>query len=107
MFAVFPGQPELWLITIAYGLFTGFGEGAERAVISDFAAADERGTAFGWYNLVLGLAAIPAGLLFGGVWHYLGAPAAFLMAAALAVVAVVLLRTWAWPTRAPHAAAAK
>jgi len=102
LFALFPGQLELWLITVAYGLFMGFGEGAERAVISDFAAAEERGTAFGWYNLVLGLAAIPAGLLFGGVWHYLGAAAAFLMAAALAAIAVVLLRAWAWPARTPE-----
>jgi len=97
LFAVFPGQQALWLITVAYGLFAGFGEGAERALISDFAAEQERGTAFGWYNLVLGLAAIPAGLLFGGLWHYAGAPAAFLTAAGLAFVSVVLLRRWAWP----------
>ncbi len=25
----------------------------------------ERGTAFGWYHLMVGIAAIPAGLLFG------------------------------------------
>ncbi len=97
LFAVFPGQQALWLITIGYGLFAGFGEGAERAVIGDFAAEKERGTAFGWYNLVLGLAAIPAGLLFGGLWHYAGASAAFLTAAGLAAVSVVLLRAWAWP----------
>jgi MFS family permease len=97
LLAVFPGQQALWLITVAYGLFAGFGEGAERAVISDFAAEQERGTAFGWYNLVLGLAAIPGGLLFGGLWHYYGAAAAFLTAGALAFISVVLLASWAWP----------
>jgi MFS family permease len=97
LLAVFPGQQALWLITVAYGLFAGFGEGAERAVISDFATEQERGTAFGWYNLVLGLAAIPAGVLFGGLWHYVGAPAAFLTAAGLALVSVLMLRCWAWP----------
>src|SRR5262249_52382585 len=50
LLAVLPSQQALWLITIAYGFFAGFGEGAERAVISDFAAEHERGTAFGWYN---------------------------------------------------------
>jgi MFS family permease len=100
LFALFPGQSALWVITIGYGLFAGFGEGAERAVISDFASDTERGTAFGWYNLVLGLAAIPAGLLFGGLWHYFGAPAAFLTAASLAAASVLLLRAWAWPPRA-------
>jgi len=97
LFALFSGQRALWLITVAYGLFAGLGEGAERAVISDFAAERERGTAFGWYNLVLGLAAIPAGLLFGGLWHYAGAPVAFLTAAGLALLSVGLLLAWAWP----------
>ena len=59
-----------------------------------------RGTAFGWYNLVAGLAAIPAGLLFGTVWHFQGAAAAFTLAAAVALAAVVVLRAWAWPRRA-------
>jgi MFS family permease len=68
-------------------------------VISDFASDTERGTAFGWYNLVLGLAAIPAGVMFGGLWHFFGAPAAFFAAAALAAAAVALLRIWAWPSR--------
>jgi MFS family permease len=103
LFALFPGQLALWLITVVYGLFAGFGEGAERAVISDFASAAERGTAFGWYNLVLGLAAVPAGVLFGGVWHYFHAPAAFLLAAVLAACSVVLLRLWAWPGRGAQA----
>ena len=100
LFGVFPGQLGLWLVTVVYGLFSGLGEGAERAVISDFSTAQERGTAFGWYNLMLGLAAIPAGLLFGGVWHYFGSAAAFMVAAALAATAVVLLRSWAWPKSA-------
>lgn len=99
LLALVPGLHALWVITIVYGLFAGFGEGAERAVISDFASGTERGTAFGWYNLVLGLAAIPAGLLFGGLWHYQGAPVAFVTAAALSGVSVLLLLTWAWPAR--------
>ena len=97
LFALLPSELGLWLVTVLYGLFTGLGEGAERALISDFSSARERGTAFGWYNLTLGLAAIPAGLLFGGVWHYFGSPAAFAMAAVLAAIAVALLRGWAWP----------
>jgi len=100
LFALFQGQHALWLITVAYGLFAGFGEGAERAVISDFAAERERGTAFGWYNLVVGIAAIPGGLLFGGLWHYFGPAASFLTAGALALIAALLLRGWAWPRAA-------
>ena len=89
----------LWTVTIAYGLFFGLGEGAEKALISDFAAPAEQGTAFGWYYLMPGLAAIPAGLLFGAVWQFQSAAMAFFLAAAVAAVAVLLLRGWAWPSK--------
>ena len=89
----------LWMVSIFYGLLMGLSEGAERALISDYASPDERGTAFGWYHLVSGIAAIPAGLLFGVIWHVFGAAAAFLFASLLALLAIVLLRLWAWPVR--------
>ncbi|HEX9178981.1 MAG TPA: MFS transporter [Burkholderiales bacterium] len=90
----------LWAVTLPYGLFMGLTEGAERAAISDYCAAGERGTAFGWYYLVLGLAAIPGGLLFGLLWQGLGAGFAFATAGALAGLCALLLRAWAWPRAA-------
>jgi MFS family permease len=87
----------LWVVVIGYGLLTGLSEGPERALIGDFAGERERGTAFGWYHLLLGIAAIPAGLSFGGVWHYLGAAWAFSYAGLLAALSAVLLHFWAWP----------
>lgn len=89
----------LWIVSIFYGLLMGMSEGAERALISDYALPDERGTAFGWYHLVSGIAAIPAGLLFGTIWYLFSAASAFLFAGLLAVSATVLLRIWAWPVR--------
>ena len=89
----------LWIVSIGYGLFMGMSEGAERALISDYALPDERGTAFGWYHLVSGIAAIPAGLLFGVIWHFFSAAAAFCFASLLALLAIALLRLWAWPIR--------
>lgn len=89
----------LWITGILYGLLTGLSEGAERALISDYASPDERGTAFGWYHLVSGIAAIPAGLLFGVVWQVYGAAAAFTFAGLLALLSTALLRLWAWPVR--------
>ncbi|MBK7363734.1 MAG: MFS transporter [Nitrosomonas sp.] len=88
---------ELWAISVFYGLFVGLGEGAERALIVDYAHPNERGTAFGWYHLVTGLAAIPAGLLFGSLWQGYSAAVAFVVASSLALTATVLLRLWAWP----------
>lgn len=95
------GQAEqsltLWLVSIGYGLLVGLSEGPERALIGDFAGEEGRGTAFGWYHLMLGVAAIPAGLLFGVVWHYFGAVWAFSYAGLLAALSAALLHFWAWP----------
>lgn len=81
----------LWIAVIGYGLVTGLSEGSERALISIHANENERGTAFGWYHLAVGLSAIPAGVLFGALWHYWGAGTAFLCAGSLALICVVLL----------------
>ncbi len=82
-----------WLIAIALlgSLPAGFGEGAERAHIADLADPGQRGAAYGWYNLTTGVAAIPAGVLFGGLWQTAGAPTAFLTAALIGGLALLLL----------------
>lgn len=87
------GQADtLWLGALVYGLVVGFSEGSERALISVRVAEAQRGTAFGWYHLAVGLSAIPAGLLFGAVWHYASAGAAFMLAGVLALASALLLR---------------
>lgn len=84
----------LWACTLLYGLLAGMGEGSERALISLYADECERGTAFGWYHLAVGLSAIPAGLLFGTIWHYWNAGAAFLFAGVLALISALRLHFW-------------
>lgn len=99
LFGTVQSHETLWSVTLAYGLVTGFAEGAERALVSDRADPAERGTAFGWYHFAVGLAAIPAGLLFGLLWHYRSAAFAFDCAAGVAACSALLLRGWAWPSR--------
>jgi MFS family permease len=65
MLGMVEGDTGLWAISLFYGFCAGMSEGAERAIISDYALPRERGTAFGWYHLMVGIASIPAGLLFG------------------------------------------
>jgi MFS family permease len=86
----------LWIVTVLYGLLIGLGEGSERALISLYADERERGTAFGWYHLAVGISAIPAGVLFGAVWHYWNAGDAFLLAGALSLLSVLLLHFWSF-----------
>ena len=89
-------SPALWAATVLYGVLIGLGEGSERALISLYANEGERGTAFGWYHLSMGLSAIPAGVLFGAVWHYRNANTAFYFAAMLALLCVLLLHFWSF-----------
>lgn len=90
-FAVAEGAWAAWLLFLAYGVFFGLTEGVEKALVADLVPAVARGRAFGWYNLAIGVGALPASLLFGAVWDARGAPAAFLLGAALSAVAAVLL----------------
>jgi MFS family permease len=82
---------EAWALFAVYGLYFGFTEGVEKALIADLAPAHLRGSAFGLYNLMIGIGALPASLLFGWVWQSFGSPAAFAMGAAFALAASLLL----------------
>jgi MFS family permease len=77
----------LWGAALVYGSLSAMGEGVERSLVAGFAGARQRGTSFGWYNMTLGLAAIPSGVLFGTIWLFAGAPWAFLTSAVLALIA--------------------
>ncbi len=83
---------QLWFLSLMFGLHFGITEGAERALVRDLAPPAERGTAFGWYYMLVGLAAIPAGLLLGGLWALWGAASAFLASAG--IVAAATLFFW-------------
>jgi MFS family permease len=80
-------------VFLSYGLYFGFTEGVEKAWIADLADASERGTAFGYYNAVLGVGSLIASLLFGFIWTRVSPHAAFLTGSALALIASALLYT--------------
>jgi len=78
-----------WALFGVYGIFFGLTEGTERALVADMVPAARRGTAFGWYNLTIGLGALPASIVFGIIWDRLGSTAAFDFGAALALAAAL------------------
>jgi len=90
-FALVGSRAAMVATFLAYGLYYGLTEPVERAWVADLAPPHLRGTAFGLYHGVIGLAALPASLLFGLLWQRLGAPVAFLTGAGLALAATVLL----------------
>jgi MFS family permease len=90
-FAMATSQPALVALFLVYGVYYGLTEGVEKAVVADFAPVEARGTAFGAYHAVIGIGALAASLLFGLIWKVAGAPAAFAVGAALALVSAALL----------------
>jgi len=82
-----------WMVGLflVYGLHHAACEGAERALVADLVPPDRRGTAFGWFHLVVGICALPASVIFGFLWKEFGAPAAFGVSAGLALAAALLL----------------
>ena len=78
-----------WALFGVYGIFFGLTEGTERALVTDIVPAARRGTAFGWYNLTIGLGALPASIVFGALWDAHGSRVAFDFGAALALAAAI------------------
>lgn len=82
---------QAWALFAVYGIFYGATEGTEKALVADIVPPTRRGSAFGWYNLAIGLGALPASLIFGAIWDRVGAPSAFVFGATLALVAALLM----------------
>jgi MFS family permease len=86
-----------------WGLHMGLTQGVLSALVADAAPADLRGSAFGMFNFVSGVAALIASLVAGGLWDAIGPGATFLAGAlicALALVALSLAARWAPGLRA-------
>ncbi len=88
-FAFAATQWHAWALFAIYGLVFGLSEGTEKALVSDLVPSNRRGAAFGWYHAAIGVAALPASVLFGVLWDQLGAPIAFGVGSALALMATL------------------
>ena len=90
-FAFATTPSEIWVLFLVYGVYFGLSEGAEKAYVADLVRPEQRGTAFGLYNLAFGIMVLPASLLMGALWKLGGPQLAFLVSAALSLLAAALL----------------
>ncbi|MCX6544816.1 MAG: MFS transporter [Acidobacteria bacterium] len=98
-FAAVSSLPALVAVFLTYGLYYGLTEGVEKAVVADLVPENSRGNAFGVHAAVVGIGALCASLLFGGIWKLAGAPTAFMTGAVLAVASALLLAAIPLPRR--------
>jgi MFS family permease len=83
---------NVWLVgagAALWGLHMGATQGLLSALVADAAPADLRGTAFGVFNLVTGVALLAASVIAGWLWTVFGPAATFHAGAALATAALV------------------
>ncbi len=84
---------QIWLLYGFYGIYYALTEGAAKALVADIVPQEQRGTAYGYFNAAIGLAALPASLVAGILWQFVNPDAPFIFGAVMALLAGFLLVT--------------
>jgi MFS family permease len=88
---ILAGASGIWQVAAGatlWGLHLAFTQGLFAALVAETSAASVRGTAFGVYGLVTGVAVLLASVLAGWLWDRYGAPATFLAGALFSLLAL-------------------
>lgn len=84
--AFVPGLAGLGLGVALWGLHMGFTQGLFNVLIADSAPAELRGTAFGMFHLLTGVALLLASVIAGALWDSIGFQGTFTAGALFAVL---------------------
>ncbi len=76
-FALNTSLNMFWFLFGFYGLYMGFTEGVEKALIADIAPGNLRATTIGLHAALVGIGLLPASLFAGLLWKFLGPAAPF------------------------------
>ena len=90
-FAFVSTSAGAWALFLVYGVYFGLCEGTEKALVADLVRPQQRGTAYGLYNLAFGVTVLPASLLMGALWDWRGPSTAFIVSAVVGSTAALLL----------------
>ena len=88
---------------ILWGLHMGLTQGLLAALVADTAPQELRGTAYGMFNLITGLALLAASVIAGELWDVIGPKGTFLAGAIFASMSVAAL-LWTRRTAEIHPA---
>ena len=94
--------PIVLLGVALWGLHMGLTQGLLATMVARAAPAELKGTAFGFFNLMSGLATLIASVVAGGLWDRFGAATTFYAGAGFCVIALLVLVGQA-STRNSHA----
>ena len=91
LLALVPGLAAAFAAIALWGLHMGLSQGLFSKLVADRAPAALRGSAFGLFNLVTGLAMLAASVTAGLLWDGVGPAATFLAGAGFATAAALAL----------------
>lgn len=90
-FALFTSKISILLLFIAYGAYTAFISGAERAFIAEASPEGFKGTVLGIYGMLQGIGLLFSSMIAGFLWDSMGSNAPFLLGGSLGIVCAVLI----------------
>jgi MFS family permease len=90
-FSLVRGPQFVWFLFAVYGMYYAMTEGVIRAWIADLVPSSSRGSVFGVFNWLVGVAALPASLAAGWLWRHYSPPVPFFISALLSFSAALLL----------------
>lgn len=80
----------IWFLFPIYGLYMAMSDGISKAYIAETVAAENSGTAFGAYQMVIGLGVLISSLVAGLIWSFVSPSMVFIFGAFLAVLAGIV-----------------
>lgn len=84
-----PGLIGIACGVVLWGLHMGFTQGLLATLVADAAPAELRGTAYGMFNLVTGIALLAASVIAGALWDSVGPQGTFLAGAAFSALTII------------------
>lgn len=90
-FAFFSAKPAILILFIAYGAYTAFISGAERAFIAENAPSGLKGTVLGLYGMLQGISLLLSSIIAGLLWDHINSNAPFLFGGVVGVISALLI----------------
>lgn len=90
-FASVSSSLGVWIVFGFYGLYYATTEGVAKAFVADMVPLSRRGTAYGIYNMTVGLVSLPASIIAGFLWDKIDPAAPFYFGAIIAGISAILL----------------
>ncbi|AST56575.1 MFS transporter permease [Thermoanaerobacterium thermosaccharolyticum] len=90
-FAFFNSKILILILFIAYGAYTAFISGAERAFVAEISPHGYKGTVLGIYGMIQGIGLLLASIIAGAMWDHISSEAPFIFGGILGIASAALI----------------